>query len=108
MPKEFFPVDAFATLAGAAIFVWVIVNGIRMFFGFYRKWLVLLISFILIAANALLAKGPFGLQQALLLVGNTFLLALTSVGLNESVARGSEEPRAREYGANRNFFSSWF
>jgi hypothetical protein len=57
----------------------------------------------------LLAEEPFGLQQVLLVIGNTFLLALTSVGLNETVARGAEEPKAREHGApTQKFLGSWF
>jgi hypothetical protein len=109
MGKEFFSPATFASLAAAAIFVYIVVNGIRVFFGFYRKWLVLLVSLIVIGANAFLAEGLFGLQQALLVVGNTFLLALTSVGLNETVAKGAEPPRADEYGAQkRTFFGTWF
>jgi uncharacterized membrane protein YphA (DoxX/SURF4 family) len=107
--KDFFQASTFASLAAAAAFVWIVVNGIRVFFGFYKKWVALVISFMVVATNVWLAGEHIGAQQVLLLIGNAFLLALTSIGLNEAVARGGEPPKTDQYSlAKRRFISSWF
>ena len=107
--NSLFDPSTFATLAGSSGLVWVIVNGIRVFIGFYKKWLILFISFLVTLGALSLSKFELSLQSALLVIGNTFLLAFTAAGAQETITKGGSEPKTTETGGSGyTWFQSWF
>jgi hypothetical protein len=107
--NSLFDPTTFATLAGSSGLVWVIVNGIRVFIGFYKKWLILLISFLVTIGALGFSTFTWSLQSILLVIGNTFLLAFTAAGAQETITRGGSKPTADEQGQVRfRWWDSWF
>ena len=110
MPDHFLGVSEMATFSGATFGAWAITNGSRVFLSFYRKWLVLLASIIMVFLFTqwhLLEWQPM-VQNVVLALVNSVLVAFAAVGLNETVARGGEAPKAVEHGFNKNWINSWF
>src|SRR5262245_7973207 len=101
LPDQFIQPQSFLTISGSAVFVWLVSGGVRYFFGFFRKWMPLLISAVVIGLVRLTipASSAFTSIEGLVLVGNIFLLAFTAVGLNETVSRGAEAPQTDAHGA---------
>jgi hypothetical protein len=109
MPGALLTEAAFATLASAATLVWLIVNGIRVFLGFYRKWLFVLISFLAVAAMQAITSADFTVGRILLILGNTFLLAFTASGAQETLAHAATPVGSAPYSAKKyKWFDSWF
>ncbi len=109
VPDQFFSAQSLTTVAGAALAVWAIVNGVRYFFGFHRKWMIFLVSLIAVVVLNTQIGGSVDALRVFLVVANAFLLATTAVGLNETISRGGEEPKSKAFSAdNKRFFGTWF
>jgi hypothetical protein len=107
--NSLFDPSAFTTLAGSAALVWAIVNGIRTFIGFYKKWLILVVSFLVTLAALSFSTFSWSLQPILLVIGNTFLLAFTAAGAQETITKGGAAPEGEEQGGRTyRWFESWF
>ncbi|MBV8457243.1 MAG: hypothetical protein JO122_11585 [Acetobacteraceae bacterium] len=78
-----------------------IVNGIRGFLQFYRKWLFLLISFLVVFAFHFPSGLPFSVGQCLLIVGNSILLAFTAAGAQETIANGANPAGGTQQGREK-------
>lgn len=104
--KQFFDTSVFATAAGTASLVWCIVNGIRIYTGFYRKWMVLGVSAVVVfGTNAILT----GFDQFLVSIGNVFLVAFTATGAQETVVGAAAPGGATQQGKKEyHWFDSWF
>jgi hypothetical protein len=105
-----FGAATFASLAGTAAFVYFVVNGVRVYFGIYRKWLPLLVSGLTVLAFHV--GGSFSiwrLDQILLAVGNTFLIALTATGAQETGAHANTPIKTDQQGRSKfGWKDSWF
>jgi hypothetical protein len=109
LPDQFIQPQSLFTLSGSAVLVWLVSGGLRYFLGFFRKWVPLLVSAVVVILVRMTALAPFSSIEGMVLVGNIFLLAFTAVGLNETISRGAEKPRSDEHGeGKRVFLGSWF
>lgn len=111
LPDQFIQPQSFLSLSGSAVFVWLVSGGIRYFLGFFRKWLPLAVSALVLILIRLTGEtaSAFTVVDGLVLTGNIFLLAFTAVGLNETISRGTERADTEEHGETaRAFLRSWF
>lgn len=109
LPDEFFSTESVLVFSSATAIVWVTVNAIRYFFGFYRRWLFLIISALVMAAGFSMSGLPLELVQGFVSIVNTLLLALSAAGFNETMAKGLKATSSEDYGRARSkFVSSWF
>jgi hypothetical protein len=109
LPEQFFSFETFGSVTGSAVVVVVVANSLRYFLGFRQKWMLLLVSFVVVLTISTQATEPNMAMRLFLIVANSCLLAMTAVGLNETAGRGGEEVKAKEFGAKpRKFFDSWF
>lgn len=107
--QQFFSGDSLAALSGSSAFVWIIVNGIRKFLSFYRKWVILVVSLLVVVAFHSASNLELDLGQILLGIGNTFLLAFTAAGAQETLVHAAEPAAAAQQGqAQYHWFQSWF
>lgn len=110
IPDQFFTLTSFASVGGCSLFIWVVVNGIRTFFGFSPKWLVLLISAFVVIALFVASKQAVTPLALAALVGNIFVVALAALGLQEGAARGvtpAIKGVQQAEKAKPSWFSSW-
>lgn len=110
VPDSFFTASSFATVSGCALFVWLLVNGLRTFFNVTAKWLFLAISALTVVAVFLSSGQPWQGLQVLILVGNIFVVAFAALGLQEGAARGvgAATPSSLETTRPRaSWLSSW-
>jgi hypothetical protein len=107
--QQFFNGDSVAALSGSSAFVWMVVNGIRVFIGFYRKWLFLLLSFAVVISFHSTSSLSLDMGQILLVIGNTFLLAFTAAGAQETLVHAASSVEGEEHGRRQyRGFESWF
>ncbi len=107
--KAFLTVEAFAGVAGCAAIVWFIVNGMRVIIGFYRKWVFVVESFLVVCVAQAITWDQLSLARVLLIVANTFLLAFAASGAQETFAHGATTPTGKAYSGRRyRWFESWF
>lgn len=106
---QFFSLQSLATVSGCGIFVWTIVNGLRVFTGFAPKWLFLAVSAILMVTLFFTTAEKQGAGEILAMVGNIFVVAFAALGLQEGAVQGVAPPvRTEEHAATaRTWFSSW-
>lgn len=109
LPNQFFTVESLTTIGAAAFIVYLIVNGLRQFFGLYKKWFVVAVSALIVGSDVFQSPDDLSLQVIVVAVGNIFLLSFTAIGLNEATARGSEAPTASQNSGRReSWVQSWF
>jgi hypothetical protein len=112
MVDHFMNATELTSFAGGALAAWVITNGIRVFLGFDRKWLILVVSIVIVFLFAGWVRQETAIaqvQQIFLALVNSLLLAFAAVGLNETIARGSEAPKAIAHGQEKqSWIRSWF
>lgn len=109
LTDKFISLESLYSVGGAALAVYLITNGLRVFVGYYRMWLWLAASFVIS-----FAVSPFGqifssLANVIVFVCNCFVVAFAAVGLNETTNKAAKEPQSDQQG-RRTFpwFSSWF
>ena len=109
-PDKFFTAESLATVSGCAGFVWIVVNGLRRFFGFTMPWLFLAVSAVVNGTAFYGANGRLPTAvEALILLGNVFVVGLAALGLQEAAVNGP----GRVGGATANarqrvgWFTSW-
>lgn len=109
IPDQFFTLTSFASVGGCSLFIWVIVNGVRTFFGFSPKWLVLLVSAFVVISLFLASKQAVTPLAIGALVGNIFVVALAALGLQEGAVHGvTPSVQGEEQAQSKKpWFSSW-
>jgi hypothetical protein len=78
--NEFFGIQNFLTLGGAIVVVTVITNGLKYAFRLKPRYIALVVSFVVILLGTIIKKD-LSLEAILLVIPNTFLLYISSVGL---------------------------
>jgi hypothetical protein len=86
---DFISPQSLATVSGCGFLVWLVVNGLRTFFGVTKRWLMLAVSAVVNAVLFVAAeqRAP-GVVEALVLLGNTLVVAFAALGFQEATVRG--------------------
>jgi hypothetical protein len=98
IPGEPFSVDSLFTLAGSAVFVWIVTNAIGYVVMYrdteqFRRWLGLILSLIVAFLGTTRMQQPTGLTWVVA-VANGFLVYATAVGVNAIVEGAGAERKA--------------
>jgi hypothetical protein len=108
LPEQFVTIQTLATASGCGLVVYVIVNGVRSFLGFSRKWLFLAVSFVVVFGVYHATGQPWTPVAILVLIANMFLVAFGALGLQEGTVRGLTSGEGREFSLKRQpWRSSW-
>lgn len=109
LTDKFISLESLYTVGGAALAVYLITNGLRVFLGFYRMWFWLAASVVISLAVSPFTQIFSSLGTIVVFVCNCFVVAFAAVGLNETTAKGAKEPQSLQHGkTDYKWFSSWF
>ena len=99
LPDQMFTIEGLSGLSAVSALVYVFTNGVRYFFGFFRRWLFLLFSFVVLGALFGVSGVLSSAEGFIVFAGNVVLVSLTAAGVNEATTRGIKETRDEQQGA---------